>query len=176
MHFYAPEDYITGSDLYFEYNPTAIQDCMDMLTLDNVNIIIFDKKFNDEEFYKVEPWFKTKYAEEEIPPEWIESWKSVEPLPEFYLPEPNVFLTTDFSLIPIPEDTPKYPVKVHSDEISEVWYRPDPKFRLPECFMYFYLISPASVATPERYLLYLFKNNLKYEEFKIYKLCYKLNF
>ncbi|XP_033221743.1 nardilysin-like [Belonocnema kinseyi] len=149
MHYYAPQDYITGSDLYFEYNPSAIQDCMDMLTPDNVNIIIFDKRFNDEEFEKVEPWFKTKYADEAIPPEWIKSWKTVEPLAEFHLPEPNIFLTTDFSLIPIPENTPKYPVKVHSDEILEVWYRPDPKFRLPECFMYFYLISPSSVATSE---------------------------
>ncbi|KAK2589280.1 hypothetical protein KPH14_007833 [Odynerus spinipes] len=142
MHFFPPKDYITGSELYFDYNPEAIQMCMDYLSADNVNIIIFDKKFNDEEFDKVEPWFKTKYTDMDIPTEWIELWKTIAPLPEFHLPLPNIFLTNDFSLISVPSDVPKYPVKIHSDDISEVWYRPDPKFCLPECYMYFYIISP----------------------------------
>lgn len=156
MHFYAPEDYISGSDLYFEYNPSGIQDCMNMLTADNVNIIIFDKKFNEEELKNIEPWFKTKYSRNSIPDEWIETWKIIEPLPEFHLPEPNIFITTDFKLMTLPDNVPKYPTKIYSDEIFEVWYRPDPKFRLPEAMMYFYLISPSSIATPEGYLFELY--------------------
>ncbi|XP_017752516.1 PREDICTED: nardilysin-like isoform X2 [Eufriesea mexicana] len=147
MHYYPPLDYITGSDLYFEYNPEAIRGCLNYLTPDDVNIIIFNKKFNDEEFDKVEPWFKTKYTDMEIPQEWIECWKTIEPLPEFHLPLPNVFLTDDFSLITIPPGVPKYPIKIYSDEITEIWYRPDPKFGLPECYMYFCIISPMAVCS-----------------------------
>ncbi|XP_015592336.1 nardilysin isoform X2 [Cephus cinctus] len=149
MHFYPPLDYITGSDLYFEYDPESIKTCMSVLTPEDVNIIIFDKKFNDEEFDKVEPWFKTKYSDTEIPEEWIEHWKKIEPFPEFHLPEPNIFLSSDFSLIPKTEDVPKYPVKIHSDAVSEIWYRPDTKFLLPECYMYFYFISPLAMASPQ---------------------------
>ncbi|XP_043474381.1 nardilysin-like [Leptopilina heterotoma] len=149
MHFYAPEDYINGNDLYFEYNPSGIQDCLNTLRADNVNIIIFDKKFNEEELINTEPWFNTKYSRNSIPNEWTETWKIIEPLPEFHLPEPNIYITTDFKLMTLPENVPKYPTKIHSDEIMEVWYRPDPKFRLPEALMYFYLISPSSIATPE---------------------------
>lgn len=146
MHFFPPEDYITGSELYFEYNPETIQMCMDYLSADNVNIIISNKKFNDKEFDKIEPWFKTKYTHTDIPKEWTETWKTIPPLPEFHLPLPNIFLTNDFSLIPVPSDVPKYPVKIHKDDISEIWYRPDPKFGLPECYMYFYIISPLTTS------------------------------
>ncbi|XP_076299943.1 nardilysin [Lasioglossum baleicum] len=149
MHYFPPEHYITGNHLYFEYNPEDIQACMDYLTPDNVNIIISDKKFNDEEFEKVEPWFKTKYTDTEIPKEWVECWRVIDPFPEFHLPLPNVFLTDDFSLISIPAEVPKYPTKIYSDRVTEIWYRPDPKFRLPECFMHFYILSPAARYSPK---------------------------
>ncbi|XP_012257789.2 nardilysin-like [Athalia rosae] len=149
MHHYAPSDYITGSELYFEYNPTEIKTCMDALTPDKVNIIIFDKKFNDAEFDKVEPWFNTKYTDMKIPKDWVEHWNVIKPLPDFHLPEPNIFITDDFSLIPLPENVPDYPTKIHSDDMSEVWFRPDPKFRIPECYMYYYFISPLALTSPE---------------------------
>lgn len=147
MHYYPPRDYITGSGLYFEYNPEAIQICLNYLTPDDVNIIIFDKKFNDEDFDKVEPWFKTKYTDMEIPQEWIECWRTIEPFSEFHLPLPNMFITDDFNLISMPANISKYPTKIYTDEITEIWYRPDPKFGLPECYMYFYIISPMAVCS-----------------------------
>ncbi|XP_043259344.1 nardilysin-like isoform X2 [Colletes gigas] len=145
MHYFPPCDYIISDKLYMEYNPDTIRACLNYLTPDDVNIIIFDKKFNDEEFDKIEPWFQMKYTDTEIPQAWIECWRTIEPLPEFYLPLPNVFLTDDFSLITIPPDVPKYPTKIYTDDISEVWYRPDPKFRLPECYMSFYIITPMAI-------------------------------
>ncbi|XP_074109698.1 nardilysin [Cotesia typhae] len=147
MYYYKPLHYITGSELYFEYDPESIQACMDVLTPENVNIIILDKKFDDSKFDKEEPWFKTKYTDEEIPADWIESWKSIEPIQEFHLPEPNVFITDDFTLIPVAPI--EAPVKIHQDTLSEIWYKPDAKFRLPECYMYFQLISPVVATSPE---------------------------
>ncbi|CAK9817833.1 Nrdc [Anthophora plagiata] len=147
MHYYPSSDYITGQELYFEYNPENIQHYLNYLTPDDVNIIISNKKFNDEELDKVEPWFKTKYTDTVIPNKWIECWRTIEPYPEYHLPLPNEFLTDDFSLIPTPAKVSKYPTKIHSDELLEIWYRPDTKFALPECYMYFYIICPAAVAS-----------------------------
>nr|CAD7600577.1 unnamed protein product [Timema genevievae] len=58
MHFYPPEDYITGSDLFYEYNPQAIENCLEMLVPDKVNIMLFN---NNEKmvFDQTEPWFNT---------------------------------------------------------------------------------------------------------------------
>ncbi|KMQ86607.1 nardilysin-like isoform x1 protein [Lasius niger] len=149
MHDYATRDYIIGNELYFEDNPEAIKMCLDYLKPENANIMIFDEKFNAE-LYKIEPWFKTRYTDVEIPRNWIERWKTIEPLPDFHLPVPNIFLTSDFTLIPMPKDIPKYPVKIHSDTISEIWYRPDPKFGMRECYMNFHFISSLGHESAEK--------------------------
>ncbi|KAL6431065.1 hypothetical protein ACFW04_007066 [Cataglyphis niger] len=160
MHFYPPRDYITGNELYFEYDPEAIKTCLDYLRPENANIMIFNKSFT--ELNKIEPWFKTKYTDVEIPQEWIERWKIIEPLPDFHLPLPNTFLTSDFTLISIPADIPKYPVKIHSDAISEIWYRPDPKFCLPECYINFHFVSSLGLQSLENAaLVNLYCNVLK---------------
>ncbi|XP_071572686.1 nardilysin [Temnothorax nylanderi] len=162
MHFYPPRDYITGNELYFEYNPEAIRKCLDYLVPENANIMIFNEDFDGVELNKVEPWFQTKYTDSEIPKEWIERWKSIEPLPDFHLPLPNTFLPSDFSLIPIPAEVPKYPVKLHKDHISEIWYRADPKFRLPECYMNFHFVSSLGLQSPKNTaLMEMYCNVLK---------------
>ena len=142
MHFYPPTDYITGSDLYFEYNSESIKECIEALNVDNVNIILFDKKFNEKDFHKVEPWFQTKYSSSEIPKEWIDCWKKIEPLSEFHLPKPNAFITRDFNLIDLPSHIPDYPIKIYHNNKVEIWHRVDPKFCLPECYIYLDLQTP----------------------------------
>ncbi|XP_018399632.1 PREDICTED: nardilysin-like [Cyphomyrmex costatus] len=85
----------------------------------------------------------------QIPQQWIEQWKSIEPLPDFYLPLKNIWLPFEWTLIPIPAKVSKYPVKLYSDSISEVWYRPDPKFRLPVCYMNVHFVSYLGFESPE---------------------------
>ncbi|XP_072762300.1 nardilysin [Anoplolepis gracilipes] len=161
MHFYPSRDYITGNELYFEYNLEAIKMCMDYLRPEKANIMIFNGKLNTE-FDKIEPWFQTRYTDVEIPQEWIERWKTIEPLPDFHLPLPNTFLTSDFTLISTPADIPKYPVKIHNDTISEIWYRPDSKFLLPECYMNFHFVSSLGLQSVENAALVdLYYNVLK---------------
>ncbi|CAL1679211.1 unnamed protein product [Lasius platythorax] len=152
MHYYPPRDYISGNKLHFQYDAEAIQMCLDYLKPENANIMISNGRFNAE-LDKTEPWFKTRYTDVEIPPEWIDRWKTIKPLLDFHLPSSNIFLSSDFTLIPLPKDIPIYPVKIHKDTISEIWYRPDPKFRLPECYMYFHFVSPLGFQSPENAVL-----------------------
>lgn len=90
----------------------------------------------------------------DIPNDWLESWFSIEPDQSFGLPEPNIFLTSDFTLLPFSDqqddDDKKYPVKIQNDRLSEVWYRRDFKFKLPQAFLYFYLISPLPLNSPQK--------------------------
>ncbi|KAL0128438.1 hypothetical protein PUN28_003607 [Cardiocondyla obscurior] len=72
MHFYPPCDYITENELYFEYNPDVIHKCLNYLVLENANIMIFNEDFDNLELNKIEPWFKTKYLDINMPKEWVE--------------------------------------------------------------------------------------------------------
>ncbi|XP_012064300.1 PREDICTED: nardilysin-like [Atta cephalotes] len=40
------------------------------------------------------------------------------------------------------EQIEKYPIKLHSNSVSEIWYHSNPKFCLKKCCMHFYFISP----------------------------------
>ena len=87
----------TGPRLVYDYNPQLIQECMDALTPDKVCLVLSSNKFSNI-CDRTEPWNKAKYALEDIPPKWEESWKNVEIYPEFNLPEPNIFIAKDVTL------------------------------------------------------------------------------
>nr|CAI5844579.1 unnamed protein product [Callosobruchus analis] len=146
MQIYPPEDYIAGSELYYEYDPEAMKMIMDLLEPNKMNVMVLSKKLPENiEYDKTEKWFGTKYTDREIPADWIEKWKSVEPYPEFNIPSPNPFLTTDFSILEKHDNHPEYPERLFHNPLFEIWYRQDQKFGLPLAYYYLYLISPLSI-------------------------------
>lgn len=60
MQKYPPEHYITGSDLFYDYDPDAIKECLSRLRHDNVNIMVLSND-NSKDYKFTEPWFKTPY-------------------------------------------------------------------------------------------------------------------
>ncbi|XP_018350448.1 PREDICTED: nardilysin-like [Trachymyrmex septentrionalis] len=150
LYQYPSRDYLTGSKIYFEYDPKTITNILNYLTPETANIMIFDKNFDYLELDKVNSWSRVSYTDSEISQEWLEHWKSIEPLPDFHLPKNvNPYLGVQYFLEPLPAKVPKYPVKLYNDSISELWYRPDPKFRLPISHIYTHFISSVGLQSPE---------------------------
>ncbi|KYQ51364.1 Nardilysin [Trachymyrmex zeteki] len=154
MHFYPPRDYITANKLiYIEYNLEAIQKYLNYLKPETASITILQKNPRPLTFdyNEVQSCVKNKkkHIYIEVPKECIEHWKSIKPLPDFHLPLKNEFIASDFSLISIPVKVPKYPVKIYNDHVSEIWYRPDPKFRLPKCCMNLQFVSSLGIQSPK---------------------------
>nr|XP_037872311.1 nardilysin [Bombyx mori] len=100
MQFFPPEHYITGDRLYYKYDPKGITELLDCMTADRVNIMILSNKHSKPIAYdSKEKWFGTEYRRQEIPEKWLERWLNAEPSPQFYLPEKNIYITTNFDLI-----------------------------------------------------------------------------
>ena len=78
----------------------------------------------------------------------MESWKTAEPRLEFHIPEPNVFLTTDFSLVDLPDEIPDYPVKILDNPLIKIWHKPDKEFRTLECCISLSLKTPFADISP----------------------------
>ena len=152
MHLHPSTDYITGSDIFSDFDSDCIQTCMDHLIPENTFIIVIDNEFKDEELKFVEPWYKLKYSVDEIPNDWIEQWRIIKPMVEFHMPESNSFLITDFNLIILPNILPESPVKIYDAYGVEVWYKPDDQFRRPECCVYLHLMIPLTIQTIESYV------------------------
>ena len=98
------------------------------------------KDISSEGLEKVEPWFGTKYGQEDIPNEWLV--KSDEFKDEFHLPDPNLFIAENTSLCQVSDDVPKFPMKIKSDPSGEVFYKADATFMQPRAFIAYLLRSP----------------------------------
>ncbi|XP_022187106.2 nardilysin [Nilaparvata lugens] len=143
MQFYKPEEYINADDLFFEYKPEDINLIMDKMEPDNAMIVVSSKLFAKPlKLDKVEPWFKTKYNRRPIPESWLTDWKELNPNDYFSIPEPNIFITDNFDLLPLPENLPEYPEIIKKDEYFELWYKQDKTFRIPTGIINLLLVSP----------------------------------
>ncbi|XP_052738934.1 nardilysin [Bicyclus anynana] len=101
MHFFPPEHYITGDKLYYKYDPKGITELLECMRADAVNIMILSHKHTVPIQYDAkEKWFGIDYKRIDVPPEWLERWLSVKPYVQFDLPEKNIYLTTNFDLVP----------------------------------------------------------------------------
>ncbi|XP_071442701.1 nardilysin-like [Hetaerina americana] len=150
LQLYPPKHILTGSSLFYDYKPQDIKDVMDRLVPEEVNILVFSKDFVDtDNTYLTEKWFGTKYIVEDIPSSWLSS-ATFKGDGNFHLPLENIFLPSDFTLLPIPEvPVSQYPVCVKTNNSMELWYKQDIKFRLPLLHCCFYFISPIALSSPQ---------------------------
>ncbi|XP_072934392.1 nardilysin-like [Epargyreus clarus] len=101
MHYFPPEHYITGDKLYYKYDPEGITELLNCMRADTVNIMILSNKYSQPiEYDAKEKWFFTDYKREAIPPKWLQRWLTVEPYQQFHLPDKNIYITTNFDLVP----------------------------------------------------------------------------
>ncbi|CAB3380047.1 Hypothetical predicted protein [Cloeon dipterum] len=148
MHKYPSEHYITGSELLYEYDPEGIRECLSYLQHNNVNVMILTNGHKQTYDLK-EPWFNTPYAVQDISPEQLSSWENATVLDAFTLPEPNPYLTSNFTIFEPEDDASEYPIKVVKHSAGELWFKQDKKFNLPRAYIIFHLISPLIFLSPE---------------------------
>ena len=145
MQLYPPEFYLTGGDLIFEFDSKLVADITRRLNEEEANVVLTSKQYQDVAA-KTEPWFKTKYIDEEIPKEWTEAWKNTQVFPEFHLPPPNIYIAENLSLLSKTskkdEARNKYPTKIKHDDSGELFYRLDDIFEKPRAIAIFTLRSP----------------------------------
>ncbi|XP_031561140.1 nardilysin-like [Actinia tenebrosa] len=141
MQLYPEEDFLTGDQLMWEFNPKVISNALDLLTPDKANIAISSKSFKDE-CSEVEPWFQTSYKSIDIDLEWKKAWTNLQLNPELHIPTENIFIATDFEIKEKDVKSPEFPVVILDNDFGKVWHRKDDKFNTPRARYYFHLISP----------------------------------
>ncbi|XP_052564795.1 nardilysin isoform X2 [Culex pipiens pallens] len=172
MRYYPSKDIITGSELYYNYNASDIQQVIDNLNKPTFNIMISSSKpYKGITYDKKEKWFGTEYAEKDIPAEWQALWDNAAPIPELKLQERNPYISTDYTIFATQDDPetaathiPAIPEKLLEDGVCELWFRQDAKFNLPMTLMYFYFISPLPMQSQKSATLTsLYSSMLKFQ-------------
>ncbi|KAG4065796.1 hypothetical protein HA402_012474 [Bradysia odoriphaga] len=153
---YPPKDLLTGPSLFFEYDYNAIQTFIEKMYRSKKNIMITTKKpFEGREFDRLERWCGTQYCTFDIPADWAETWKNPQILDDFKLPEPNIYIPTNLSIVYKPGTltVSTHPTKILENDVCQLWFRQDDRFLLPISFYYFNFISPMARGSIENVVM-----------------------
>ncbi|XP_042339712.1 nardilysin-like [Plectropomus leopardus] len=161
MQLFPKEDFLTGDQLMFEFDPQVISAALSPLTPDRANLLLLSPE-NEGRCPLREKWFGTCYSMEDIPEEWAQRWAGdFELNPELHLPAENKFIATDFTLKTSDCPDTEFPVRIVNNERGCLWYKKDNKFKIPKAYIRFNLISPMIQKSPENLVLFdLFVNIL----------------
>ncbi|KAG2324039.1 hypothetical protein Bca52824_006767 [Brassica carinata] len=138
---YPVEHVIYGDYVYQTWDPKMIEDLMGFFTPKNMRIDVVSKSVKSEEF-QTEPWFGSRYVEEDVPLTLMEAWNNPSEVDtSLHLPSKNQFIPCDFSIRAINSDgDPKSqsPPKCLIDEpLMKFWYKLDETFKVPRANTYF---------------------------------------
>uniref|UniRef100_A0A7N8XZU5 Nardilysin a (N-arginine dibasic convertase) n=1 Tax=Mastacembelus armatus TaxID=205130 RepID=A0A7N8XZU5_9TELE len=151
MQLFPKEDFLTGDQLMFEFNPEVIHAALSLLTPEKANLMLLSPEHEGQCPLR-EKWFGTQYSIEDIQPEWMERWTgNLELNSDLHLPAENMFIATDFTLKPSDCPDTEFPVRIADSDRGCLWYKKDNKFKIPKgtiCLFSFnilghYLAEPA---------------------------------
>uniref|UniRef100_A0A7N6FI15 Nardilysin a (N-arginine dibasic convertase) n=1 Tax=Anabas testudineus TaxID=64144 RepID=A0A7N6FI15_ANATE len=146
MQLFPKEDFLTGDQLMFEYEPQVISAALSLLTPERANLLLLSPE-NEGHCPLREKWFGTCYSVDDMHQN-----------PELTLPGGS---STDFTLKTSDCPDTEFPVRIINNERGCLWYKKDNKFKIPKAYIRFNLISPIIQRSPENLVLFdLFVNIL----------------
>lgn len=147
MRHYQMPDVLTGPLLVYEWRPDLIEFVLKMLTPENLRIVIVDQTA----YYKcnnIEPIYQTKYGIEHIRASTIREWQICGMDKNLHLPEPNLFIPTDFEFLPIKNWKQTFPRIIRDSSFIRVWFKQDTEFRKPKTILTIELKNPTIHCDP----------------------------
>ncbi|KAL3968725.1 cohesin complex subunit SCC1 [Sarotherodon galilaeus] len=154
MQLFPKEDFLTGDQLMFEFNPEVISAALSLLTPEKANLMLLSPEHEGQCPLR-EKWFGTQYSVEDIQQEWMEQWTgNLELNADLHLPAENKFIATDFTLKPSDCPDTEFPVRIADSDRGCLWYKKDNKFKIPRAYVRFHLISPVIQQSAKNVVLF----------------------
>lgn len=149
MIVYPLADVLSANYLLTEWRPELIEEVLACLRPDNSRIIIVGQK-TKEKCTEEEQWYKTNYYFEKIEKAAIDGWLSCGMNTKLKLPEPNLYIPTDFSILDIEDGNSEklHPTIILDTPLMRVWYKQDTEFLKPKSFIAFDFSNPIVYSDP----------------------------
>ncbi|KAH9716767.1 nardilysin-like [Citrus sinensis] len=139
---YPAEHVIYGEYMYEVWDEEMIKHLLGFFMPENMRIDVVSKSFAKSQDFHYEPWFGSRYTEEDISPSLMELWRNPPEIDvSLQLPSQNEFIPTDFSIRAndISNDlvTVSSPTCIIDEPLIRFWYKLDNTFKLPRANTYF---------------------------------------
>ncbi|KAJ1422925.1 Peptidase M16, C-terminal [Sesbania bispinosa] len=143
LHFYPSEHVIYGDYVYKTWDEQLIKQVLDFFIPENMRIDVVSKLFLKSEDFQYEPWFGSRYVEEDIAQNLLELWRNPPEIDaSLHLPSKNEFIPSDFSIRA--SDTcdndfahSTSPRCIVDEALIKFWYKLDSTFKVPRANTYF---------------------------------------
>ncbi|KAE8039413.1 hypothetical protein FH972_011826 [Carpinus fangiana] len=139
--FYPAEHVIYGEYVYKIWDEEMIKYVLGFFTPENMRVDVISKSFNSQDS-QCEPWFGSRYTEEDISPSLMDLWRDPPEIDSLlHLPAKNEFIPRDFSIhgnsaCNGPENASS-PRCILDEPLMKFWYKFDNTFKLPRANAYF---------------------------------------
>ncbi|KAL3530974.1 hypothetical protein ACH5RR_010296 [Cinchona calisaya] len=139
---YPPDHVIYGDYAYNIWDEEMIKYVLGFFKPENMRIDVVTKSFNKSQDVQHEPWFGSKYVEEDIPSSLMEEWLNPPEVDtSLQLPVKNEFIPLDFSIRADGASSEllgaSMPNCILNEPSMKFWYKLDKTFKLPRANTYF---------------------------------------
>jgi insulysin len=173
---FPPEDVLSGPYLINSFDEKLIDDYLKKLEINNMNIYLSSKSFQENECDMTELWYKTKFSKTHFTDynngkiinlfrNGIDATTKIKHTLDY--PPENKFLPSNLELLPIEENPEKYPKTISETQNSILWYKKDNTFKLPKASVILQIYLNKKILSNENYDLIasiwnsIFDNELK---------------
>ncbi|XP_057484528.1 nardilysin-like [Actinidia eriantha] len=139
---YPPEHIIYGEYAFKVWDEEMIEYVLGFFTPENMRVDVVSKSFNKSQGFQCEPWFGSRYIEEDISPSLMKEWSDPSEIDmSLHLPAKNEFIPYDFSIHTDKASTTDsfYPRCILDEPLMKFWYKLDRTFKLPRANAYFHI-------------------------------------
>ncbi|CAI0401778.1 unnamed protein product [Linum tenue] len=134
---YPAEHVIYGDYVYKIWDDEKLRNILSFFKPENMRVDVVSKSFSNLQDFVLEPWFGSRYTEEQVPPSLMQLWSNPPEIDSsLQLPLKNDFIPTDFS---IRSDKSDYnlPRCILDEPIMKFWYKIDNTFKHPRANTFF---------------------------------------
>lgn len=135
-----------------EFRPELIEQLIDHLKPENMRITLISKAFEGKTDRK-EQYYGISYSYEHIAQERVDRWTKVGFNENLKLHTPNPYIPSNLGLVEREQEEHQVPVLIKQDELADVWFLQDNKFKTPRAFYGIYLKNPFSRSDPAARIL-----------------------
>ncbi|CAN0903648.1 At1g06900 [Linum grandiflorum] len=134
---YPAEHVIYGDYVYKTWDGEKLKSILSFFKPENMRIDVVSKSFSNLEGFQLEPWFGSRYTEEQIPLPVMQLWSNPPEIDSsLHLPVKNDFIPSDFS-IRADKSEQLVPRCIIDEPIMKFWYKLDSTFKHPRANTYF---------------------------------------
>ncbi|PON37676.1 S-ribosylhomocysteinase (LuxS) [Parasponia andersonii] len=138
---YPAEHVIYGDYVYKTWDEDLIKYVLGFFRPENMRVDVVSKSFNSEGC-QFEPWFGSRYIEEDISSSLMDTWRDPPKIDvSLHLPSKNEFIPSDFSIrvdnVFNNLANVSSPRSILDEPLMKFWYKLDDTFKLPRANTYF---------------------------------------